>query len=300
MVDSRIQIRFCPRAEPVSKDRPSALSDICMTRNQWREIAVRFCVQNSLIEAIGRRTTSITTESHRLNDGDFYGGTGDTLQLCTVTIPLDNGFAVSAVHFEHSNLTLAVVLGATKHQVNRTQTLLTDTPEAISEPLLILGLSTELALDLLTQSVKDNRESCSCMARILSLSTANIGSDSTVSMNFAADFPTGLRAISSENARLSEELKAFKEALVQALEFYSRFGDNVDNQAQGMSATNGRITREQSIRDKMRDRFWAILAELDSLISLSRLSVDELSQMSQEAASISNRVSTSGRLSCVL
>jgi len=270
-----------------------------MAQDQWREVAMRFCVQNSLIEAIDQRTTSITIESHKLGPGDLYVGTSDTLQLCTMTIPLDNGFAISAVHFENAKLTLAVVLGATEQQVSMIQVLLTEAPEAIGEPLLILGLSSELALDLLTQSVKDSRESCICMARILGQAIKNMGHDSTVNMNFAAEFPMGLRASASENARLSEELKAYKEGLVQALDFYATDEDDeIDKSGRGIVATTPHRRRrtmheESTTRQKMRDRFGRILWKLDKLIRLSRHSVEELSQMLQEAESISDRVSNS-------
>ena len=208
-------------------------------------------------------------------------------------------FAISAVHFENAKLTLAVVLGATEQQVSMIQVLLTEASEAIGEPLLILGLSSELALDLLTQSVKDSRESCICRARILGQAIKNLGHDSTVNMNFAAEFPMGLRASASENARLSEELKAYKEGLVQALDFYATDEDDeIDKAGRGIVATTPHRRRrtmheESTTRQKMRDRFGRILWKLDKLIRLSRHSVEELSQMLQEAESISDRVSNS-------
>jgi hypothetical protein len=237
-----------------------------MREDQWKQVATKFYLQNSLVKAIRKKVTSITVDSHELEDEDTT--LRDTLLMCTINTSTASheGFAVSTTHFEQAKLTLAVVLGATAQQVNRVELLLRNAREAIGHPLLMLGLSAELLLDLLTGLIEKMRDKCIQVSRDMLNDTSSQGT------NYAME----VESIRSETAHLDEQVKMSKLCLQKALEFYCPGYNDTPPSIHHESSTK----RERSVKNSMMRRFQEILFELDSLIPLNRISVQEMSSMS--------------------
>lgn len=250
-----------------------------MTEERWKDIAHRFCLQNTLVKAIARKTTSIMVDSHKLQGDDPYSKTNNTLYLCTINTSTasQDGFAVSTAHFKEANLTLAVVLGATKQQIDRVETLLGNAKEAIGHPLLMLGLSAELMLELLAESIDNMRDSCVTLTR--SFRDTLCGTSS-----LDGDYTTKVEDLRYNTLRLDEEVKTFKESLQKALEFFCpNYKDVSDIDTQ--KAPTDSDKSQHFVKTKIRMRFQDIFSELNSLITLTRISVDEMSSMSSTVTS---------------
>jgi len=263
-----------------------------MTETLWRDIAKRFCIPSALLKAVGRKTTSIMVDFHKLQGRDPYAETGDTLSLCTIntSTSTQEGFAISAAHFKDANLTLAVVLGATRGQVDRAETLLSNANEAIGHPLLLLGLSAELMLELLTESIETMRDSCITLT--LAFREALYGK------SLEGDGTTKVDELRYTALRLHEEAKTFKESLQKALEFlcpeykdvtvndidiYTVAAPTSGSSLSSGNSSTGTTSHEKHqhfVTTKISMRFQNIVSELNYLIALTRLSGDEISSMS--------------------
>lgn len=256
-------------------DVPTELSDLRMTADQWKEVAERFWVQNSLLKAVRQKVTSITVDSHELDQRpEESPWKGDSLQMCTINTSTasKNGFAVSTTHFVDARLTLAVVLGATELQVDRMDHLLTNAHEAIGHPLLMLGVSAELLLELLADPINNMRDKCVQVTRKFQ----EMWLDNN---NEGVDYAMDVETIRSETSHLDEEVRTSKQSLQNALEF---FCPNYQDTAI-MKVENGatEMTKlERFVKTKIRMRFQDIFLELDSLMTLTRISVQEMSSMS--------------------
>ncbi|KXX80970.1 hypothetical protein MMYC01_203906 [Madurella mycetomatis] len=291
---SGLCIFFCPRADNVFETIPSELSDLCITKKQWQEIATKFCLYNLLVKAIRQKLTSITVTSHKLSPQEPYDETSDTLQMYTVntSVPSGQNFALSATHFENANLTLAVVLGATPRQVDKVDDLLGNAQEAIGHPLLMLGLTAELMLDLLTDPVESMRDRCVKMIRKSQEMLSITGRKGT-------EYALQVEAIRSESQWLDEAVKTTKQNLVKALEAYcpgreENCNDKDEevtacaesgstkrgNTVSGDDASSRRERNKDYVEQKMKMRFHDIFLQLDALITVTRISVQDMSSMS--------------------
>lgn len=280
-------LSFCPPANPVFDDIPSELSDICIPREEWEDIATRFCLNNLLVKAIRQKITSVSVEHHHLVKGDIYHETGDTLLMCTVTMfsPGSSGshdFAISSTHFKKANLTLAVVLGATPGQVDKVTALLANADEAIGHPLLMLGLAAELMLDNLVDPVEYMRDEC---IRNIRRSREMLFVTDRSGTNFAME----VESIRSESQWLDEAVKTTKENLVKGLAVYEHVNGSLDDSEKGMSDNSnkpesGDVEFETKllryVNHKMNTRFQDIVAHLDVLIAVTRISVQDMCSMS--------------------
>ncbi|KAK5659914.1 hypothetical protein OQA88_13378 [Cercophora sp. LCS_1] len=246
-----------------------------MTRDQWEYIATRFYVPKLLLKAIRQKVASITLDTHQLSD-TMSNSTYGTLELRIINTSTSNqrGFAVSTAHFStrysNAGLTLAVVLGATQQQVDRIETLLRNAQEAIGHPLLMLGLSAELLLDLLIENVESMRDRCVAVERMFQrLVMKDIGKDVDAN-NLAID----VESVRSKASFLDEEIKTSRSILLKALNTY--FGDI---EATSSSDDYSGTERERFVQRKIRARFQDILFELDSLMTLTQISTRAVSSM---------------------
>lgn len=279
-------LSFCPRANSVFDDIPSDLSDLCLPRDEWENIAKRFCLNNLLVKAIRQKITSISVEPHHLTKNDQYGETGDNLLMCTVTTssPGSSGggeFAISSTHFKKAGLTVAAVLGATPEQVSQVQALLEIADEAIGHPLLMLGLAAELMLGRLVNPVEQMRDQC---IRNVRLSREMLFVTDRKGTNYAMD----VESIRSESLWLDEAVKTTKHNLEKALAVYNRVNGTIDDDdGESDSATkpeSGEDGFEENLKryveHKMKVRFQDIFAQLDGLIAVTRISVQDMCSMS--------------------
>ncbi|KAK4175149.1 hypothetical protein QBC36DRAFT_28364 [Triangularia setosa] len=78
-----------------------------------------------------------------------------------------NNLAISSIHFEKLNLTVAVIFGCSRHQMERVEQLLAMSPEVKSHPLLTVGLFAELHKDRMRDIVM--RAVGECDAAIMQL-----------------------------------------------------------------------------------------------------------------------------------
>jgi len=247
-----------------------------MTKKQWGSIAAKFYLQNTLVKAIQQKVTSITVDSHELGGQD--AAISDTLLMCTINTSTASheGFAVSTSHFKEAKLTLAVVLGATEKQIGRVEVLLGNAQEAIGHPLLMLGLSAELLLDLLTDPIEKMRDRCVKVTRKCQEMLNDSDSHGT-------DHAMEVETIRSETSHLDEEVKTSKKSLHKALQFY--FPDyedvrSIHDEGSTPTSTTASTENERLVKNKMRTRFQDIISDLDSLMNLTRISVEEMSSMS--------------------
>jgi len=267
---------FCPRAEEIFQGIPAELSDLCMTRGQWQKVATKLYIQNSLVKAMQQKVTSITVDSHEIGDEDT--ALSDTLLMCTINTSTASheGFAVSTIHFKQAKLTLAVVLGATQQQVGRFEVLLNNAQVVVGHPLLMLGLSAELLLDLLTDPIEHMRDRCiqvtrQCREMLNDTSLQGIG------LQIFMDFET----LRSETSHLDEEVKTSKQSLEKALEFYCpNYKDLLPILHKDDPLRSISTKLERFVEKKMMMRFRDIFFELDSLMALTRISVQEISSLS--------------------
>lgn len=244
-------------------------------------------MDNFLVKAIRQKLTSITVTSHKLSPKEPYGETSDTLQMYTVhtSVPSGPNFALSATHFKNANLTLAVVLGATPQQVCKVEDLLSHAQEAIGHPLLMLGLSAELMLDLLTDSVEDMRDICIRMIR---------KSRGTLWVSVTED----AEAIRSQALWLDEAVKTTKQNLKKALEAYHQGREEngnghdsgvavcteSDSTKPGSAISGGDEDsyweRNKSYTEqKIKMRFQDIFAQLDALTTVTRITGQDMSSL---------------------
>lgn len=259
---SSFHLSFVPRAEEVFDGIPSELLDFCMARDQWEEITSKFCVQNLLVKSIRQKVASMTVDTVKLHSGDPYGETGDLLRALTIYLsaPSHDGLAISSVHFTHARLTLGVILGASPVQVDRIQALLNKAYQAISHPLLMLGLAAELQLDLLTESIETLRDSSVRLSR-------------GITESVAANYMLQSEAIRSQAMRLAEEAKRSTQTLQKVLPSYSIYA--TDNHFEGGDSEQ-ELTPDIWVRNKIRARFEEIFTETNSIIALAQLTVDEV------------------------
>lgn len=276
---SGVCIFFCPRAEDIFEDIPANLSDLCMTRDQWELVATKFYLQNSLVKAMQQKVTSITVDSHE-REGT---APSDTLLMCTINTSTASheGFAVSTSHFKQAKLTLAVVLGATEQQVGRIEFLLRNADEAIGHPLLMLGLSAELLLDLLTDLIEHMRDKCIQVTRKCREMLNDTSSQGT-------DYAMEVETIRSETSHLDEEVQTSKQSLQKALEFYCPDYKDIASIHNENDIPTG-AKHERFVKNKIKMRFQDIFFELDSLMTLTRISVQEMSSMSATIVAVAAR-----------
>jgi hypothetical protein len=242
-----------------------------MTRGQWQEVAEKFLLHNSLIKAINQKVTSATVDSQKIDDEGWH----DTLLMCTINTETTSqrGFAVSTTHFENAKLTLSVVLGATENQVSRVRHLLSEAHEAIGHPLLMLGLTAELLLDLSTEAIEKGRDECVKVTREFRDLWDRTGRP-------GADIVMRVENIRSGTTRLDEEVRTSKQMLKKAMEFYCPDDNQGSTSPGSLSTPFGGEDNAKFVKAKIRARFQDIFFQLDSLMTKTRVSVQEMSSMS--------------------
>ncbi|KAH7311314.1 hypothetical protein B0I35DRAFT_63030 [Stachybotrys elegans] len=252
-----------------------------MDEDRWKKIVARFHLHSLLIKAIKRNSTSASASLRKLhglvmvegvNDDDSTASPtkdNDTENLWMHTFmtssELKNNFAVSSSHFDPRCLSLSVVLGASKDQVDRVEELLNASDGVIGHPYLMLGICAELVLFWLQDNVEATVDECIRTTRKMSTEARNFG-DGTELPDW--DLINQVRFNRTRSHQVEEEVKTTKRYLSKILPRRAPDDNVIETDLDAsISEVNARFY----------DRFDHILIELEGLVNKSRIYAEEMS-----------------------
>jgi hypothetical protein len=207
-----------------------------------------------------------------------------------MTAPLGSGaFAMASTHIDCKNLTLAIMIGCTRKQIDRVCELLENAEDAIRHPLLTLGICAELHLDRLKGLVND--KVTKCLRTTLDLAK-------THRHQITWEIIDQVRTRRDESKRAEEEVKATKRQLLKALppavsSFIEQNASLDDNEEEASTKkpshnrTNSNFTAASGfgseldtadqVTNMFSERFADIFAQMEGLVAECRISVEEMS-----------------------
>ncbi|PSN62091.1 hypothetical protein BS50DRAFT_680375 [Corynespora cassiicola Philippines] len=200
--------------DPDVDTRPSLksnLTELPLDREKWEKISKAFfLLPEHTAKAI---ETKLRTSINSLIRSDPNDTTKGLLwmQTARASDEFEDRFAMGSTYIERDNLTLAIFIGCSTEQVDRVKQLLEDSEEAITHPLLMLGICVELLLDRCLALVDKSTSDC---LRI----TMNIGKQSEAhDKGIDWELLKKVRSRGDQSKRIEEEVNATKRQLAKVL-----------------------------------------------------------------------------------
>ncbi|KAH9994057.1 hypothetical protein F4779DRAFT_637101 [Xylariaceae sp. FL0662B] len=308
-------ILFIPRAAdtdfPGGGSQVADYTDLPIPEEYWEKVVQAFQLPRHFVKAATRRLTSIISICRTHNSEKLWMHTAVmNPEDKDPSAPEDrhepalarkHPFALAATHFEARNLTLAVMIGCTNSQIEMVTNLAGNWEDAISHPLLMLGLCAELQLDRLDTMVKDQTRANESL-------TSKINGEGSGSgrHEFGWGLIHSVQSTRENNKKVEGEVDTTRNQLSKAVDKgvgmvlgkltetengknnIGPSGDRNNADDPGVSESNGNtspdpgiateVTEENiEITNLFSERFNDILARLDRLGATCRANVDGIS-----------------------
>jgi hypothetical protein len=203
---------FIPQASDVDlsgEPQLANLTDLPIPESHWRKVATAFHLPGHFYKVVTRKLTSIISiqRTHTFQDAN------EKLWMHTAMTNQDDpqAFAMAATYIESRKLTLAVMVGCSDDQIKDVKDLVGGWRDAMSHPLLMLGVCAELELNRLEDRVgKQTRDYVDLMNEIES-ERATRGHD-----RFSWELIKKVRSIREASKLAEEEVDATKSQLEKA------------------------------------------------------------------------------------